>query len=393
MLYQILEWTCTVIALAAFGYRLVTLPGRRDTLTHAALCVYFFASFASFAVGLDAVSPYVAEAFHYRNVTIILSHAAVVVLTAAQLVVLVCWTSPAEQTRRRAGRLVAGFAVALAVLVTVFAIALPLERHGTSATSSLLNLSNPAYAGYTVLFISLVAVGQVATVTVSWRFARIAADPWLRRSMRAVAVGAVLILVYCVMRLAQAGCTQAGIDITAWNPVQWLAGDVGSLLELLGWTAPGWGPALTAVPRWIRDHRRYHQLRPLWEALHRATPDIVLGGTPSRMADAVPGDIGFRLYRRVIEILDGQRALRPYLSPPEADGSGRIGPTAEARWLHEALRAKADGRPPEVGLPASASGEYPDDLAGEAERLVAVAKAFHRTEGGSVTPVMAEPAR
>jgi hypothetical protein len=371
MLYQVLEWTCTVIAFAAFLYRLVTLPGRRGDPTHLALCVYFFGSFFSFVIGLDAVSPHVAALFHYRNVTIIMSHAAVLVLTAAQLVVLTHWVLPAERARRRARWLVLGFAGALAALMILFLVTLPMERQGTSATSSLLNMRNPAYALYVTLFTVLVAAGQVVTVRVSWRFAGTAAQRWLRRSMRTVAVGAVLILGYCVMRLIQVAATRAQFDVSAWNPVQWLLGDVGSLLELLGWTAPGWGPALAALPRWARAYRRYHQLRPLWVALHRATPDIALGRPRSRVADAVPGDLGFRLYRRVIEILDGQRALRPYLAPP-VDGNG---PVAEARWVREALDAKASGRTP-VAEPVPAPGAYPDDLAGETDRLVAVAKAF-----------------
>ncbi|GIJ45068.1 hypothetical protein Val02_19540 [Virgisporangium aliadipatigenens] len=373
MVYQVLEWTCTVIAFAAFAYRLGTLPGNHRDPTHAALCVYFFGSFFSFVIGLDAVSPHVADLFHYRNVTIILSHAAVVVLTAAQLVVLTYWALPPERARHRARLLVAGFAVALAVLVTMFLVSFPMERQGTSATSSLLNLRNSGYALYVALYTVLIAAGQVVTVRVSWRFAGTATQPWLRRSMRTVAVGGVFILGYCGMRLFQVAATQLKYDVTAYNPVQWFLGDVGSLLELLGWTAPGWGPALAALPRWVRAYRRYHQLRPLWEALHRATPDIVLGGPRSRVADAVPGDLGFRLYRRVIEILDGQRALRPYLAPP-VDANG---PTAEAQWVREALKAKASGRPP-VSAPAPAPGEYPEDLAGETDRLVAVARAFQR---------------
>jgi hypothetical protein len=387
MLYSVLEWTCTIIALAAFLYRVVTWPSRADPSV-GALCVYFFGSFFSFAVGLDAISPYIANLVGYHNVTIILSHGAVIVLTAAQLVVLIYWVSPAEVAKRLARRTVVVFGIVLAVLVTVFLLTFPMERHGTSATSSLLNMRNTSFAGYLIAVTLVIAVGQIITLRVSLALGRITATPWLRRSMRAVAAGAVLILVYSAMRIAEVLCVQAGVDISAWNPLQWLAGDLGSLLELLGWTAPGWGPVLSRVARWVGNYRRYHQLRPLWMALHRATPDIALAQPRSWLAELLFLDLNYRLYRRVIEILDGQRALRPYVDRRTYDairrstltsGTDPAQPLVEALWLHVALRAKAREHPALAEPAEPVVVSHPDDLAGETDRLAAVAKAFRRS--------------
>lgn len=390
MIYQLLEWTCTIIALAAFLYRVLTIPGRRADPAVVAMSVYFFGSFFSFVVGLDAISPYVARLFHYRNVTIVLSHAAIIILTAAQLVVLTYWAYPAQAARRRARRWVVAFGVILAALVTTFLVGLPMERHGSSETSSLLNMHHHSYAVYVIAVTAVIAAGQVITVRVSWAFSRVTASAWLRRSMRMVAGGAVLILGYCAMRITEAVCVQLGVDIAAWNPVQWLAGDVGSLLELLGWTAPGWGPWLTAAARWLGSYRRYHQLRPLWAALHEATPDIALGQPHARMGELRLTDLNYRLYRRVIEILDGQRALRSYLDQRSYEairlsvattGTGAAEPMTEALCLHAALRAKAKGYPLPTDPAIPVVVAHPADLAGQTARLAAVAREFRRSRG------------
>jgi hypothetical protein len=368
------------------------------------LTVYFFGSFLSFAVGLDAVSPYIINLFGTQNITIILSHSAVIVLTAAQQVVLIYWANPPEKARPKAVRRIVAFGIVLAALVTMFFLILPGERQGTSETSSLLNMHNPYYVVYLVLFVTASAVGQIITLRMSWIYSRVAGRAWLRRSMWAVVAGAGLILVYCALRLAQILGEQAGINMKPWNPVQWLAGDVGSLLELLGWTAAGWGPLFSAASLWIANYRRHQRLRPLWVALYQATPDIALDAPWSRVADLVLiRDLNYRLYRRVIEILDGQRALRPYLDPTIAEAVARqarrvgvtgerLGPTLEAIQLHLALRAKAEGGPRFTdqmpGVPNGPDGDLPK----ETRRLTTLARTFRRC-AGMADAVMAEARR
>jgi hypothetical protein len=274
----------------------------------------------------------------------------------------------------------------------MFLMILPSKRHGTSETSSLLNMYNRSYAGYLILFTTAVAVGQIITLRMSWSYGRIARRAWLRLGMYAVAAGAGLILVYCALRVTQVIGTQVGFDMAAWNPVQWLSGDFGSLLELLGWTAPGWGPSLSAAGSWIADYRRYQRLRPLWSALHQALPDIALDAPHSSIADLVTvRDLNYRLYRRTIEILDGQRALRPYLDPAATDAAARLalragvtadrlGPTVDAIQLHMALRAKAAGNPA-LADPITAAVRLDDNLADVTKRLTVLAVAFKRCAG------------
>jgi hypothetical protein len=89
LFYQVLEWSCMVGAFAAFCFKLPALRRNWNDPALMALLVYFLCSALSFFLGLDAIWPFIARAFGYANITTILIHAIIVVLTLAQQVVLV----------------------------------------------------------------------------------------------------------------------------------------------------------------------------------------------------------------------------------------------------------------------------------------------------------------
>ncbi|GAB2691053.1 MAB_1171c family putative transporter [Kitasatospora kifunensis] len=116
------------------------------------------------------------------------------------------------------------------------------------------------------------------------------------------------------------------------------------------WGGTRWGAGITAPARWLRARRRYTALEPLWSALHSAVPGIALGegaGTGRRPALR---DAEFALYRRIIEIRDGQLALRPFVHPEvagwvsQAMGGQPHGALVEAATLAAALEAGRAGR-------------------------------------------------
>jgi hypothetical protein len=387
MIYEYLEWTCTLVGLIAFLHRMIyAFPNKTDPAA-IALSIYFLSSFLSFAVGLDAITPYFAV-FDFRNITIILSHASVIILTVAQQVVLMYWAHPPDLARRQARKRIIAYSIALALLITIFLLILPEQRQGTSETSSLLNLHNPHYALYLVLFVTATAIGQMVALRGSLQYAKVAHSRWLRCSMWTVTVGAMLILVYSTMRLTQIVGVQMGVNMAPWNPAQWISGDIGSLLELLGLTAPGWGPWLSTRHRWIRNIHYFHRLRPLWAALYEAAPEIALHAPRSRIADLmILWDIDYRLYRRLIEIFDGELVLRPHFDPAVAEAAvrrahqsgstgDRLRATVEAIQLHAALHAKANDmhRPSNSEISKISNLSY--DLADETKRLVLVSDAF-----------------
>lgn len=90
------------------------------------------------------------------------------------------------------------------------------------------------------------------------------------------------------------------------------------LPAVAGATAPLWSSRLAPPLRWWRAYRRHRALEPLWSALHAQFPEIALA-PHVRWHGFLPWHAEFALYRRIIEIRDGQLALRPYLEPvPEA---------------------------------------------------------------------------
>ncbi|TDD91846.1 MAB_1171c family putative transporter [Actinomadura rubrisoli] len=378
-------------ALAALLYTLPRLV--RDVADPAliAICTYFTCSFLSFFLGLDFIWPHIADLFGYKNTTTILIHCIIVVLTAAQLIVLMHWSHPPEAARTKSYKIIGVFGPLLISLIALFAFALP-DKRRTAETASLLNLDNPRYAAYLYAYVSVVAIGQIITMRVSIRYAGIAARAWLRRGMWIVAAGAGFILVYCIMRYVEIAGVQAGADMEPWDPLQWLAGDTGSLLELMGWTIPGWGPSLSAARRSIGEFRAYYRLYPLWFALYQANPTIAKEPRPGLAGKLPSRGLNMRLYRRVIEILDGQLALRPFVHPDDADAARERASAAgldgaafqaavEAFQLRAALRAKADGRP--ASAPADVVPAAPgDDLPSQIRWLTLLADAFARSASG-----------
>jgi len=392
--YSLLEWACTLIALIAVLYRVIGPLKNKATPGAIALTIYFLASFLSYAVGLKVISPHLALLAGFDNITIILSHALVIVLTAAQQVVLAYWAYPLRVARRRAVHRIAAFGGALAFLIVLFLWIHPDRRAGTSETSSLLNLRNPYYATYLGFFIAVVAVGQIAMLVDALRYAKKTSHrPSLRIGMATVALGSTLIGVYCISRYVQIIEVISGGGGEPWNSIQWVAGDVGSLLELLGWTAPSWGP-------WARNNYYYHRLRPLWMAMRPVTPGMVLPPPSFWLASLIrPISVEYLLYCRLIDILDSQLLLRPYFDQAIATAAGRYAANrglADSKreaailaiQLHAALAAKRTNNQLSDGI--SGAHEINDDLAAEIRKAVILAKAFVRTR--SITPVLIEAA-
>ncbi|MFF4493805.1 MAB_1171c family putative transporter [Streptomyces sp. NPDC001546] len=391
MIYAILAWVCAFVGLAAFAYRLPDLLRRRHDVALWALCTYFLCSGISFLVDLDALRLHISAFFGLPNITSLITQAAVVVLTAAQQVVLVYWSSPPAEARRMARRRVLGFGAALAVLVvSSFAVG-PVAHSETATSTILLSIQHGGYAVYMSFYLLICAVGQFETVRLSLRFTTMANRQWLKVGMRTVTVGASMILVYCVTRGVQIAGTRMDFDGSALDPVQWTAGSVGALLQIAGWTIPSWGIRITRARGWIRSYRSWRRLRPLWWALYQASPDIALDPPRSWLRDLVPPrDPHYRLYRRVIEIRDGQLILRTSLSLEDFSRVARSLelPEDPTSPLGEALQLRAVlSRPAEERAERADASEIParppyEDFRDEVEWLSQVASSFQQLGQG-----------
>ncbi|AXB42863.1 MAB_1171c family putative transporter [Amycolatopsis albispora] len=195
------------------------------------------------------------------------------------------------------------------------------------------------------------------------RYAREAGDAVLRVSLRLVVTGTALCLLYLLNKsiLAVAPRLDASFAFGRTVLPSKVLPTTAYLLVLLG-------AALPAAAGWLRRHRQFRRLGPLWRALYRADPAIALDppGVPDVL---VVRDLRLRLYRRVIEIRDGLLALRPYRSPGSATGTA----AAEAAAIAAALRARDGGVPP-ADRPVDVAGGA--DLAGDTEFLAEVSDVY-----------------
>ncbi|WIX98820.1 hypothetical protein QRX60_32795 [Amycolatopsis mongoliensis] len=187
--------------------------------------------------------------------------------------------------------------------------------------------------------------------------ARKAPDRILRLGLGLVTAGVVAAAGYMVIRTVIAISARAPFDFDYGKGflLSKALPTTAHLLVLVGVGVP-------AVAGWLRRHRQYRRLGPLWLALYRAEPAIAL--EPPRTT-VFPTRL--QLYRRVIEIRDGLLVIRPYRS-----GSG-TGERQEAAEILAALRAREDGRPP---LSPEAAVRGGQDFGSDTEYLCRVADAF-----------------
>ncbi|GAA2718745.1 MULTISPECIES: MAB_1171c family putative transporter [Streptomyces] len=352
-----------------------------------ALCAVFALSGMSFFVSLPPVWVQVDRITGVPNMAAVLAQCCVLSLVFGQQVVLTYWARPPEEARRVARWQLGACAAAVAALITLFCLLTPTDQRVKDFT--LYYVHDPYYVAYLSLYIAVYLVGEANVCRVCRRYAKVAGRTWLRRGLRVTAAGAFICLGYGAVRAGNVLGTVFHFDLRAWEDVAWLCGDVGSALTLVGWTLPGWGPRVAAVGNWLRAYHRHRRLYPLWAALHGAVPTIALTPPRGALADRLAfGQLEFRLYRRVIEIRDGQLALRAFAGPEDEERAGREGRAAglsgEALRAHvEAVRTRTALERRSQGRAAAAARAEEDaghaartDLAAETAWLVRVATAF-----------------
>ncbi|MFI9201532.1 MAB_1171c family putative transporter [Streptomyces sp. NPDC053048] len=393
-----------VAAWSGLFYKLRALRQNPRDPALAALCAVFALSGLSFFVSLPPVWVRVDELTGVPNIAAVLAQSCVLSLVVGQQVVLTYWARPPERARRIVRWQLAFCAASLVALVTLFCLLTPTVQRVKGFT--LYYVHDPYYVAYLSLYVGVYLIGEANVFRVCWGYSRVAGRTWLRRGLRVIAVGAFATLGYGLIRAGNVLGTVFDFDLRAWENVAWLCGDLGSALTLVGWTLPGWGPRVAAAGHWLTAYRRHRRLYPLWAALHEAVPTIALAPARGAFADRLEfRQLEFRLYRRVIEIRDGQLALRDRHDPvaaekareeavaaglPESEVRARV----EAVRIRTALANKARGRAGAASAGTSADrAAARRDLAEETVWLVHVATAFAALPGNAAEPADSGGAR
>lgn len=275
------------------------------------------ATFACLAVTASAFHPaahdWVSSALSMPNVSDLLARVFLVAAACSAQLFLLLTVDPGAARQRGLPRVLAAVA-AVALLLCLFAAA-PLERpmlHVTTAEGG-----TPLVASYLLVSALHLGLALADVMTGAWRHSR-AARPVLRTSLLLVTVGCALGQVYVATKCVVLVALGVGVPVDT-EPEATLARGSAALGGLVV-TAGAVTPALARVGRNLRECARMwwrlHRLYPLWAATITESPGIALEPPRPRWREALRlRDLHFRLYRRVIELEDGQLALRGATAP------------------------------------------------------------------------------
>ncbi|UQA96918.1 MAB_1171c family putative transporter [Streptomyces halobius] len=380
---------CAVLCALALLYRLRDLRHQRNDPAVRALLIAFLCKGISFTLSTPSVSRSVDARLGVADLGALGIHLlGGVASSAAFLAAIVYWVYPPEAARRHACvRLLVAALCAVAMLTLWAAAGTGAQQR--SAHYLLQNAHRPLVAGYLLLYVGAFGAGMIEIIRLCRRYGRVAGRQWLRRGLHSTAIGASACLVYVLNRLLSLIAVQCGLDPLEWELLTPVANGTGIFFLVAGLTMPSWGPSVSELRRRVRNFVAYQRLHPLWSDLYAAAPDIALNPRHAgRLARFLPGDISYRLYRRVIEIQDGLLVLRPYMDPAVATGARESAEEAalsgdqlhamvQARSLASALCAKHENRPPvgtsaALGPEAAKGGSYTEEVAW----LLQVARAY-----------------
>jgi len=196
-------------------------------------------------------------------------------------------------------------------------------------------------SGY--LYLLYLAVSVVVLAATSWAYGRLGTRFSLRAGMALMSLGLVVGLAYCVVRLAAMISYQLGLHMAFLHgSLIGVLFRTAIVLDLIAIMLPYAGARLGLDARMnsLQVNRSLRALDPLWDALRRAFPAVVLEAPPNVTPDRL-------LHRRVIEIWDGRLQLRPWFDPGAAERARASGDAAvEATLIADALRRRASGAEP-----------------------------------------------
>jgi hypothetical protein len=252
----------------------------------------------------------------------------------------------------------------------------------------------PFIMEYRLLYLAYLGLTLAYVVPLSWRYAGISPRPALSLGLRLVAAGGIVGCGYVIHEALLVLTRRLGVAYPVRDSalLTEVLIAVSATLLVVGSTLPSWGPrvGVPALYRWAERYRTCRRLYPLWRALCEANPGIALVPPMPVWRDAlIVRDLGFRLYRRVVEIHDGRLELRRYMDQRAVDyaheqcrerglDDQETAITVHAASLACALQAQAQGREarrPAANLPGPATA----DIATEATFLARVADCYERS--------------
>jgi hypothetical protein len=384
---QTLIYPCVgALALLGFFWRLsIAVRTPRTPALWAVACAILFAALG-FGAAIPRIYTRIGVFTGVPNLASLVVYSAIDSALLAQttwLGFLVAGDSDNEVERQHAAR--SGARVLVVTVIVLAAIAAlfcaaPVEdsMHATDFDDyyAQVPMADAFLAVYLVVYSATLA--NVIDLSRRW-IPRMRQLPWLRRGLRLLSIGAMILLGYSLCKVVAIVGSWLGWHLRQLNiTVGPEFASVGAAVTIVGYVTPSLGPALE---RFGARAAARQGLDPLWIALRDVAPDLV-AEVPRRG----------KAYRQVIEIRDWMQRLRPYLSDDMTDLAERLADEVgvpdtdraaaiEAARIAVALRARRAARP--SGEPGIFQQPPLPGPTGEMRWLTAVASAF---KGSPIVP-------
>ncbi|MGA5554469.1 MAB_1171c family putative transporter [Streptomyces lavendulocolor] len=289
------------------------------------------------------------------NLAILVMHLAAVAFCVSAQIILLRWATTGEEAARKSRNWLVTGIVLDVVLVALFLVADGPDRPASDFDTG---SGRPLILTYLLLFIVSQAVPCVTIFRQCGPYARMTDNASLRQALRLLKVAAVVLFLYCAARTVNILTAASGVDIGVWKVAASVFSAAGIVLLSLSLTMSSWWASVAGVAGWARRYRAYRALYPLWRDLYESSPDIVL--EPPGAASVA--DLDYRLHRRVVEIRDGWRDLRPYIDRTAGAAAG-AGEGAEEGTPEESRQAFTEAAQIRQALSAKRAGTIPADNA------------------------------
>ncbi|MEV7616649.1 MAB_1171c family putative transporter [Streptomyces sp. NPDC089799] len=367
---------------AALAYRLSQARRSWKDGAYRALIVTLLLQCLTFTMGAVAMGS--GSFLGVGNLAILLMHLSAVAFCVSAQIILLRWAASDEEAVRRTRHWLTTGIVLDVALTALFLLA---DGPGRPASDFDTGSGRPLVLVYLLAFIVSQAVPCVTIFRQCGPYAEMTDNASLRQALRMLSVAAVVLFLYCTARTVNILTAAAGFDIGAWKLASNLFSVTGIVILSLSLTNSSWGPSAARLLEWSRTYRSYRALYPLWRDLYEASPDIAL-----EPPGASVSDLDYRLHRRVVEIRDGWRDLRPYIDrATPGSGGPESGASEESRQafteaaqLKQALQAKRTGTIPHDNKDA---GDFEDrdsdNFTAEVAWLTKVASAYSKLGNAS----------
>ncbi|MVU81336.1 hypothetical protein GPX89_29350 [Nocardia sp. ET3-3] len=322
-------WSAAVVHLYRF------IAGGRGLASASLLAAFVFKAI-TFSLAVPECYAFVDRLLRTPNISrLILCSCAGAAWAGATLIALSHWSRTPSRSIRGYG---IWAAVMIAAQTVLWLLCSPQELDTGFPIPDARHLTETAFL---TLHDLVLAFGLIQVIQRCREVFALPVQPWLRTGLRLTIVGSWIYLVFCTLRLASIVLIHTSVDVRPLQLFTPLVTTTAAVLMTVGLTLPAWRTTTSELRMYVRHYRRYRAMRTLWTDL-RAFDDMIML-TPSGVTF---GSIGFRTYRRAVEIHDGilkvaPQALKAHARQDKsfAEGIRRTAVVVHARLHGDSTRA------------------------------------------------------